>query len=949
MRRKMIIKGFCTLCMTAAMLISSVGTCYASPDDTQDMVEDVENIIEITDVDSFLEFAKNCSYDLWSINKTVCLQSDIDLSGVSFEGIPYFNGVFEGNGHTISGLYMQVKGSDYGLFRYIGELGQVKDLKVTGSMAPTGSQEYIGGIVGVNYGIVENCSFEGSVSGLNAVGAIAGVNKPTGKIIDCNSKALILATNCTGGIAGRNDGLISGCVSKSSINIEELETTLDMGGMIDLGTLNSVDTVITRNDMGGIAGNSTGIITGCKNEGIVGYNHTGYNVGGIAGSQSGIILFSENTGEIYGRKDVGGIVGQAIPYVESEYLEDKAEQTRNDINRLSNTVNNISTTMKSSSEEINQYAESLNTQYKASMNNISDNLDELADSVPGDNPEAQGYVNNINSAMDRIESLQSKGDSLTEEELDEIQDNLGIINDNLGNLQNSYEGSDASTEELVNQMSSEINKEDNSGQDIKDLANTLDANMLSITNNINSATNQINQIADSVSEDFEIIMEEEVITDISSIATAEEMNGVISGCTNRGKVNGDLNVGGIAGTMNLEYESDPEMDVDLSEDTSVRLRSTVNDVMIHCLNYGQILAKKNFAGGIVGLQELGLVYDCQGYGDVSSDAGNYIGGIAGTSKGTVQSSYTLCNVTGTDYVGGISGSAYTLVNNISISGIDADGERIGSIAGMVSEEGEVTGNYYVSDTLYGIDNISYAGVAEPKTYEEIMEMELIPAGFKTVTVVFEIEDEVLAEKTIAYGRGLIDADFPDVEEKEGYYVEWPDIKEVAEVSNNMHIVAEYVAWTESVAGDVKAESGKNILLAVGEFYGDTTITMNEVAGPDSLPENATIAYAYSWNLKSNTEKEFDSVEGHFRIPKTEEELQLWMEIDGSWTMVETIEDGSYLVAELPCDASFAMVTVPQSYTQYYIIAGICGIAIFLILVIVVIRVRKKRKSIRKGK
>ena len=67
-------------------------------------------------------------------------------------------------------------------------------------------------------------------------------------------------------------------------------------------------------DTGGIAGRSSGTITGSVNHGEIGYPHTGYNVGGIAGRQNGSVVGCENYGSIWGRKDVGGIVGQFEPY-----------------------------------------------------------------------------------------------------------------------------------------------------------------------------------------------------------------------------------------------------------------------------------------------------------------------------------------------------------------------------------------------------------------------------------------------------------------------------------------------------------------------------------------------------------------------------------------------------------------------------------------------------------
>ena len=183
-------------------------------------------------------------------------------------------------------MKLQVKGSDHGFFRYLGKSAVVNDLKISGKITSEGSCKNIGGIAGVNYGTIGNCSFEGTVNGKTAVGAIAGINKPTGKIVNCRSNATVTATNQTGGIVGNNEGLVSECTSECSINTDELKTTMDIGG-VDIGTLNLTGRVIDRNDMGGIVGVSTGIVSECINQGKIGFAHTGYNVGGIAGRQSG--------------------------------------------------------------------------------------------------------------------------------------------------------------------------------------------------------------------------------------------------------------------------------------------------------------------------------------------------------------------------------------------------------------------------------------------------------------------------------------------------------------------------------------------------------------------------------------------------------------------------------------------------------------------------------------
>ena len=136
--------------------------------------------ISISNKEEFLKYVQRCQDDYYSYGRIFNLQDDIDLSGSSFDGIPYFAGTFNGNGHTVSGLKISREGSDYGFFRYVGKTGRVKDLTVSGSVKVTGSAENVGGVVGTNYGILENCSFEGIVTGNTNVGGIVGENRADG-------------------------------------------------------------------------------------------------------------------------------------------------------------------------------------------------------------------------------------------------------------------------------------------------------------------------------------------------------------------------------------------------------------------------------------------------------------------------------------------------------------------------------------------------------------------------------------------------------------------------------------------------------------------------------------------------------------------------------------------------------------------------------------------------
>ena len=263
--------------------------------------------------------------DSWSKNRTVYLDADLELTGSGFAGIPSFSGVFEGQGHTISGLSLVDDGSVIGFFRYVQQGANVRDLVIRGRSLPTGSRSTVGGIAGSNAGTLHNCRFEGVSSGASVVGGIAGTNLAAGVIESCTTTGSVYGAHFIGGIAGENHGIIANCTNTSSVN-----TTVEQND-IDLSSLTLNDLIGTENaaditDIGGIAGQSGGVIRACMNRGTVGYQHMGYNVGGIAGSQTGYIEGCVNYGTVYARKEGGGIVGQMEPSSTLEYTKDTLQE-----------------------------------------------------------------------------------------------------------------------------------------------------------------------------------------------------------------------------------------------------------------------------------------------------------------------------------------------------------------------------------------------------------------------------------------------------------------------------------------------------------------------------------------------------------------------------------------------------------------------------------------------
>lgn len=298
-KSKRIISLLTALCLT-------LGLCPASAAEGR--------TVSVGTARELIALSESCTLDTWSQGLTVELTADIDLGNAAFRPIPIFCGVFEGNGHRISGLRVTGKGSDQGLFRYLKEGAVVRNLELEGEILPEGTKSGLGLLCGRNEGTVTGVTVSGTVSGEEDVGGLVGVNEATGVLRQCENQAQITGVTHTGGIAGRNEGTIEACINRGAIDPDANDDAQDTGG---------------------IAGRSSGTITGSVNHGEIGYPHTGYNVGGIAGRQNGSVVGCENYGSIWGRKDVGGIVGQFEPYTVLTYGEDPMQRLDDELSRLS--------------------------------------------------------------------------------------------------------------------------------------------------------------------------------------------------------------------------------------------------------------------------------------------------------------------------------------------------------------------------------------------------------------------------------------------------------------------------------------------------------------------------------------------------------------------------------------------------------------------------------------
>ena len=211
----------------------------------------------------------------------ITLDTDLTLTGewtpIGTESQPY-TGTFDGNNYTITGLTVNQTRNYVGLIGCIGSDGTVKNVKLE-NVNITGDGYFVGGVAGTNYGTIENCSVDGTLTNyVQYLGGVVGDNY--GSIIGCSSSGTITGTGPNvGGIGGQSvGGTIMACYSVANI-----KGSSSSGGV--LGQTNRETVVIAcyhakgnvtgeQSWIGGVIGWNYGKVTACYWE-----NNQGQGIG----------------------------------------------------------------------------------------------------------------------------------------------------------------------------------------------------------------------------------------------------------------------------------------------------------------------------------------------------------------------------------------------------------------------------------------------------------------------------------------------------------------------------------------------------------------------------------------------------------------------------------------------------------------------------------------------
>ena len=224
-----------------------------------------------------------------------------------------YGGVFDGNGRTISNLYIN-RGADTraGLFDGIRWGAVVRDLGLP-DVNVTGG-DTTGALAGINLGTVRRAWTTGSVTGNGEnTGGLVGYNRPDDLIVDSWSSSTVSGQDNTGGLVGYNErGIVRDSYASGTVSAAGRDYIGGLVGSNEGGTIErsyATGAVSGQDRLGGLVGHNTGSVTDSYASGSV--SGTGDDRGGLVGwNEGGSVLRSYAVGLVSGTGDsVNGLIG----------------------------------------------------------------------------------------------------------------------------------------------------------------------------------------------------------------------------------------------------------------------------------------------------------------------------------------------------------------------------------------------------------------------------------------------------------------------------------------------------------------------------------------------------------------------------------------------------------------------------------------------------------------
>lgn len=801
----------------------------------------------------------------------------------------------------------------------------------------------VGGVAGASSGVIRNCVNNGTVGyqhiGYN-VGGIAG--SQTGFVEGCTNYGLVFGRKEAGGIVGQMEP--NSVVQYTEDTLQKLDRELDvMQGLLDKtyndasatasDLTNDVDALINKVDStrdsiqklldelgSGLSIKSGDIVI----RDITGISGSGSAAGGIgAGAGAGAGAAAGGTGAITTPGEAA--TPEPTPVPEPEVTPEPAQPDTQGTPETQPDAQAAPEAQPQAAGAGGAQIAFLGTAGQGSMKTAAltettDAAQPAATAQPDTTIVAGGVAGGIGAGIGA-----GVGGSVSGEGSADLNGEITVTVPDI-----KLDASDKVTA-ARNDLSSSLN---NISERVSSLTNNTGSNAQNLIDDLRAVADQMEQIGRTIAGAMDEKTTDDIYQDISDGDTIKDTEGKVLNCVNYGDVQADLNAGGITGAMARENDLDPEDDIQVVGSDSLNFTYKTRVVLRQCVNYGTVSAKKQNAGGIVGNMEMGTVLGVLNLGTLDAEDAANVGGVAGKSSAPIRQSSAKCRLTGKSQVGGIAGTGKEIIDCRSLVVVDACDEARGAIAGTVADDSTLERNYFVSDSLAGVDGVSYAGQAEPMNFSDFVQLENLPDVFRSMTVIFRADGKTVRTFSLNYGDELPKASLPEVPAKDGYYGTWGDF-EGGVITFDEAVDAVYTAYDQLLESDRTREDGKAILMVEGKFPDTASLTVSESgeAAPGTLLE--------SWQLTLNGTDGQDRHSMRYLPTVSPERTAIYVKgADGAWRKADTRVDGSYVVFEMSTDET---VFCAVQTLDWRIPAGI-GAAVVLLVLALILGGRKRRKK-----
>lgn len=874
--------------------------------------------------------------------------------------------------------------------------GTVENCSFTGEIM---AQEALGGIVGHNEetGVVTGCESRTQLTGNLKTGGIVGYNE--GNIENCVNRGDVNATGQE--VVDDSDSQLSA----GSLGLEEtvrVERVHDAGGVagLSLGYIRGcsnygiVGYPHMGYNMGGIAGRQSGLIDQCQNFGKV---QGRKDTGGIVGQFEPYVtidyeedMFGSLESQMEELSNMGdslsGIIENAGDTASGnlDQIDAQVEEMRNiarfykdvyreggdgfdrdadrSIDEIQNTLDHMNLDLVDQTtkghyrlalEKVNQMKAlraEMEKGYGGDLNNF--NPDELVKWLRTRLQQLEQLLKYAEELQVELAWLAAHAPAYAVSGAEDFKDDLEELQVEANTLIDIVRVNTDKARGDLHSMDEEMTAQaDALSRGIDALSDGLRDSRNQLRNQKQQIENQIDRMRDTISDGVNRAKEDrELFEDVSDLDGEGLDLGMVHDCVNQGAVSADYQAGGIVGIIGMETSLDPEQDLEAEQERTLNVTRNIKAIVLDCKNREHITVVNDYVGGIAGKANLGALIQNQNFGDITAEDGDYAGGITGSSAYVLRRNYNMCTMEGNDYVGGIAGWGTDILDNFSmVSFAGPEGQWIGTIAGDADGEGIIQGNFYVDENIGALDGVTFESQAQGLPYESFKAMENMPEEFGTLTVTFQVEDQVLKTLYCEYGSAVRDEEIPQVPQKDGYYYEWEE-KDLSCIKGNQTVRAVYKAWNTAIAS---SDDKMPILLAEANFYPGTTLILEKQGGEEEehraaeeawpVPDKMRIKGLYQYSItQPEGVPDPERIIVHVLADGYGKDAVIGLVENGQVRIAKSRKDGPYLVFEMDKAGEFAVLEPEKNGILWVVLAG--GVIALAGVLLAVGKKRKKKKG-----